>query len=103
MSLVKKVSYKQDFIDLIKFFTAENLEGVFEHIPKKMMPKNYGGEAPSYQELHEIMKKDLMENADFFKEEELTRRVNEELRPGKAKSALDLFGAEGSFKQLDFD
>lgn len=79
------------------------MEAVYEHIPKKMMPKDYGGESPSCEELHEMMKKDIKENLDFFKEEELTRRVNEDLRVGEAKSAIELFGAEGSFKQLEFD
>lgn len=46
---------------------------------------------------------EIQENAEYFVEEEATKRVNEKLRPGKPKSANDLFGIDGNFKKLDID
>lgn len=40
---------------------------------------------------------------DAIINEEKTRRVNEELRPGKPKTGSDLFGTDGHFKKINYD
>lgn len=62
-----------------------------------------GGKAGSIHELAEIQVKKLEDYREWFLLDEATARVNEALRIGKSKSANDLFGVEGSFKQLDID
>lgn len=74
-----------------------------KHVPLAMMPNEYGGAAGTIKDIQETVYKQLQDNGQFFVEEEEAKRVNEKLRPGKPKSANDLFGTDGNFKQLDFD
>ena len=67
------------------------------------MPNEAGGKAGPVDEIRKNCYKELEDHKTWFIEEEATRRVNESLRPGKGKSATDLFGTEGSFKKLNID
>lgn len=79
------------------------MKSVAEYIPVDALPNETGGKAGSIHELAEIQVKKLEDYREWFLLDEATRRVNEALRIGKSKSANDLFGVEGSFKQLDID
>lgn len=46
--------------------------------------------------------KKLEENNAWFKEQEAVK-TNEALRPGKPKIYDDIFGVDGSFRQLSID
>lgn len=74
-----------------------------KHVPKALMPNEYGGSAGTIKEIQEKAYQQLKENGAFFDDEETNKRVNEKLRPGKPKSESDLFGIDGNFKQLNFD
>jgi hypothetical protein len=80
--------------------TTETLE---KFVPLEVLPNEAGGQAGPIQELNNKEVKELEDHAAWFKEEEATKRVDESLRPGKAKTATDLFGVEGSFKKLEID
>jgi len=100
MALMKPFM-KKEFMDVMHLHSSLNT--LDEHVPRAMMPNEYGGAAGSVKELGEKVYKQLQENAQFFVDEEATKRVNEKLRPGKPKSESDLFGIDGNFKQLTFD
>lgn len=80
--------------------TSDTLE---KFVPLEVLPNEAGGQAGPLQDLHDKQIEKLTAHADWFKEEEANCRVDESLRPGKAKTATDLFGVEGSFKKLDID
>jgi len=72
-------------------------------VPLEVLPNEAGGQAGPIQELHNKQMKKLEDHIAWFQEDESNHRVNESLRPGKAKTATDLFGVEGSFKKLEID
>jgi hypothetical protein len=78
------------------------MESVFEHIPQKLFPKEYGGEAGTINELVEIMDKKFISYRDYFLHSEKWG-VDENKRPGRPKNAQTLFGIDGSFRSLSID
>jgi len=72
-------------------------------VPLEVLPNEAGGQAGPVQDLHNKQVKKLINHVVWFQEDEANHRVNESLRPGKAKTATDLFGVEGSFKKLEID
>ena len=72
-------------------------------IPLEILPNETGGKAGPLAEFHKASIKGLEDLHDWFAQDEINGRVDESQRPGKAKSATELFGAEGSFKKLDLD
>ncbi|XP_026473070.1 alpha-tocopherol transfer protein-like [Ctenocephalides felis] len=100
MSLMRPFIKKQ-LLEILHFH--KELDLLYKYIPRKYLPRNYGGEGPSMNEFHEITLTDLYKHKSVFAEEEQTRRVNERIRPGGPKDATDLFGIESSFKQLEID
>ncbi|KAG7196747.1 hypothetical protein KM043_014006 [Ampulex compressa] len=92
---------KKELLDMLHMHsTMDSLENF---ISLDILPNEVGGSAGPLKSLHEAQIKQLENNRAWFQEEEQTKRVNESLRPGKGKTATDLFGVEGSFKKLDID
>ncbi|XP_055677710.1 retinol-binding protein pinta-like [Lutzomyia longipalpis] len=100
VSMMKPLMNKE-LISIMRVFTT--MESVYKVIPQEIFPKELGGSSKSYAELQRDMKEGLAANRDFFLEFENQRWVDESKRPGKPKTANDLFGIEGNFKKLDFD
>lgn len=114
LHFINTVSFMDKVIAMMRPFMKKELMDVMhlhstmdtfldKHVSQPMMPNEYGGSAGTIKDIQETVFKQLQENGSFFAEEEETRRVNEKLRPGKPKSANDLFGIDGNFKQLNFD
>lgn len=107
-----------------------NIDEVFKYIPKRVFPSDYGGDAPSIKKLTGKLniqfQKKKKKNSSHFQlkikliniSEEWTRKVidrrdwfiedsqyyvTESKRPGKQINGMQLFGCDGSFKQLEFD
>ncbi|KAL0266664.1 UNVERIFIED_CONTAM: hypothetical protein PYX00_009148 [Menopon gallinae] len=87
---------------LIHIHMQDNMDSFYKYIPKKYLPKDYGGESMSLQELNDILKKMIKEQEPYLEAVE-QQKVNENKRAGMAKSSSDVFGLEGSFRKIEFD
>uniref|UniRef100_W8BJR7 Alpha-tocopherol transfer protein-like n=1 Tax=Ceratitis capitata TaxID=7213 RepID=W8BJR7_CERCA len=79
-----------------------NLESLYTHVPQKYLPKEYGGENGSLEEITQISKQFFLDRRDYL-HEDLKYRNNESLRKGKQPDYEGIFGVEGSFRKLDVD
>ncbi|KAL7292793.1 hypothetical protein TKK_0013621 [Trichogramma kaykai] len=93
---------KKELLDVLHLH--QKVEGIEAfNIPVDILPNESGGKAGPQRELFAIEADKLRQHRDWFLQDEKTKRVDESKRPGKAKSANDLFGVEGSFKKLEID
>ncbi|XP_018395804.1 PREDICTED: alpha-tocopherol transfer protein-like [Cyphomyrmex costatus] len=92
---------KKQLLDMFHMHTTNDTLEKF--VPLEVLPNESGGQAGPVQELHDKQIKKLIDHVAWFEDDEANHRVNESLRPGKAKTATDLFGVEGSFKKLEID
>ncbi|XP_050313073.1 alpha-tocopherol transfer protein-like [Anthonomus grandis grandis] len=92
---------KKELIDML-YIHADSINTLYEHVPKECLPADYGGQSESINILHEKIKKEINDNAEYFAYEK-SQTVNEARRPGKPKNAGDFFGMEGTFKKLEVD
>lgn len=76
------------------------MEALFNCIPKRLFPTEYGGEVGSIQSLIDVWEKKLIANKEFFKEDEKFG-TDEKKRVGRPKNSESLFGVDGSFRKLD--
>ncbi|KYM85150.1 Alpha-tocopherol transfer protein-like protein [Atta colombica] len=92
---------KKQLLDMFYMHTTNDTLENF--VPLEILPNEVGGQAGPIQELHNKQMKKLADHIAWFHEDEVNHRINESLRPDKAKIATDLFGVEGSFKKLEID
>ncbi|XP_069691386.1 retinol-binding protein pinta-like [Periplaneta americana] len=86
-----------------RLFVHAALDSLHEHVPKRILPKEYGGEAGSLSEITEEWKKKVEAKRSWLLEQE-KYGVDEKKRPGgRPKTQEDLFGLQGSFRQLNVD
>ncbi|GJQ86155.1 hypothetical protein Trydic_g13435 [Trypoxylus dichotomus] len=82
---------------------SAKIEEMYEFIPKRVLPSEYGGDAGPIQDLIDYWKKKVESYSEWFKEDEKKYGTDEALRPGKPKTTNELFGIEGSFRKLNVD
>ncbi|KAK5638182.1 hypothetical protein RI129_012477 [Pyrocoelia pectoralis] len=99
MSLVKPF-LKSELIDSVHVHNS--IETLIQHIPIECLPSDYGGSQPSFKELHEDHCQRLFDFADYFIDED-TYIVDETKRIGKPSNPSEIFGLDGTFKQIEID
>lgn len=83
---------------------GDDIEALFQMIPQRLFPTEYGGEAGSIDSIIEHWNKKINSYADFFEEEEKEGYgTNEKKRVGRPKNAESMFGLDGSFRKLNID
>ncbi|XP_053684681.1 retinol-binding protein pinta-like [Sabethes cyaneus] len=81
---------------------GSNMEALYKYVPKRLLPEEYGGDAGSVQSIAEKWAKKIESYRDYFVEDE-QYGTDEKKRPGKPRSADNLFGIDGSFRKLEVD
>ncbi|XP_047544418.1 alpha-tocopherol transfer protein-like isoform X1 [Vanessa atalanta] len=99
--------------NLFKIFLSEKLknrfhiygngfEALYDVMPRNLLPKEYGGEQGTVQELTDYWKKKVESYSEWYLREELACS-DESLRPNNPHTSSTLFGVEGSFRKLQVD
>ncbi|XP_061393138.1 alpha-tocopherol transfer protein-like [Musca vetustissima] len=84
------------------FVHGNKMDALIKEIPLKYLPKEYGGENGSFDEIIAEWDKKLDAYSDYFKKN-AEYGTDEKLRPGKAIDFDSMFGMEGSFRKLNVD
>uniref|UniRef100_A0A8D8Z198 Alpha-tocopherol transfer protein n=1 Tax=Cacopsylla melanoneura TaxID=428564 RepID=A0A8D8Z198_9HEMI len=77
---------------------------LYQHVPKHILPREYGGDDLPMTELSEYWRSRLLKARDWFLDETI-QQADESKRIGDIKRRLgqDIFGVEGSFKNILID
>ncbi|XP_052132406.1 alpha-tocopherol transfer protein-like [Frankliniella occidentalis] len=101
---IMKPVMKPETREMLHVHTEAQVSKFYEFVPQEMMPKDYGGEAPSSDELHDLVKQGMEKLVSWYSQEERLR-VDESRRPARSVPYQDgdAFGCNGSFKKLNLD
>ncbi|XP_072384028.1 retinol-binding protein pinta-like [Diabrotica undecimpunctata] len=98
---IAKLFIKPKLYDRLKLHSS--FESFLNYVPLEVLPKDYGGEEKSLDELEKMLKLKLTEYGDRFDKLD-TLRVNESLRPTELGiESQEKFGVHGTFRQLNID
>lgn len=87
---------------IYQIYMIKSLDELYQYIPRKCLPEEYGG---SNGHLHECVSymEDLLKSYRGYFADEVNYGTAEQLRPGEIMPFEAEFGAEGSFRQLIVD
>ncbi|KAJ0173233.1 hypothetical protein K1T71_011409 [Dendrolimus kikuchii] len=85
-----------------RIFIHRDVQDLYAYVPREMLPLEYGGECGTIASLQDQWKQKLHEYREWFMRQE-SIKANEALRPGKPTNYDELFGIDGSFRQLAID
>ncbi|XP_013168046.1 PREDICTED: alpha-tocopherol transfer protein-like [Papilio xuthus] len=100
LNLIKKL-LKPKIAERIKIHSKpEDIANVF---PKSMLPKEYGGDEFSFDEVTEEWRKMFQSDAwrQYFIDQD--KVISDESRRTRVLSCDEFFGCDGSFRKLEFD
>ncbi|XP_049879152.1 alpha-tocopherol transfer protein-like [Pectinophora gossypiella] len=85
-----------------RIFIHKEIKDLYKYVPQEMLPLEYGGPVSNMAALQERWTNTLIEYRDWFSSQDEVK-ANEALRPGKPTNYDELFGIDGSFRQLTID
>ncbi|KAF5287379.1 hypothetical protein FQA39_LY15917 [Lamprigera yunnana] len=104
--------YFEIVYNFIKSFTKSKLaqrmsmfsqiNDFYEVLPQSLLPKEYGGENGTVEEIKAEWKRKLECNKEWFLENR-NYKSDESVRYGEPKTIENIFGVEGSFRKMHFD
>ncbi|KAJ9598614.1 hypothetical protein L9F63_010704, partial [Diploptera punctata] len=81
---------------------GSDLTELYKHVPRSMLPKEYGGENGTINQHYSVWKNKMKSYRNWFIEHE-KKKSDETKRPNGQGYNSDLFGYDGSFRQLSID
>ncbi|XP_054738091.1 uncharacterized protein LOC129244471 [Anastrepha obliqua] len=100
LTMLKTLHVKRETIPPL--FMIKSLKELYQYIPQKCLPEEYGGVNGHLHECISYMEDLLRSYRDYF-EDEVNYGTIEELRTGEVLPYEAEFGAEGSFRKLIVD
>jgi len=82
----------EQYKTMIKVLPKGDHECLKENLGEEILPTEYGGKNGSVEDIKDFWKEEMIKHTDFFKKQ-TTYKADESLRPGKPKTASDLFGS----------
>lgn len=79
------------------------MSSLYSIFPKSILPIECGGESGSVNEIAEHWVKKVIDNRQLLIDSTTKYGVDERKRVGVSNNGGNLFGTEGSFRQLEFD
>ncbi|KAI5638791.1 CRAL/TRIO domain-containing protein [Phthorimaea operculella] len=100
LALFKK-SMKKKMVE--RLYLYNSFEKLYETIPKSILPKEYGGDDYSCQDITEEWRKTFQSSPwrDYFLQQEHVK--TDESKRTSPNKIDEMFGLAGSFRQLEFD
>lgn len=83
-------------------FHNKNMKSLYEHVPQRIFPEEYGGDAGKMEVLWDRWIKKYESYNEWFAEHEKLKSDESKRRGGKINSG-DIFGFEGAFRKLEVD
>ncbi|KAB0797736.1 hypothetical protein PPYR_08729 [Photinus pyralis] len=81
--------------------SENSFKDLYDKIPQHLLPEEFGGSNGSIEELTATWKKKVEDYRQFFLHDHW--RANMKNKPMKPKMISNVFGTEGSFRQLEID
>ncbi|XP_053950461.1 uncharacterized protein LOC128858317 [Anastrepha ludens] len=100
LTVLKTLHVKRETIPPL--FMIKSLKDLYQYVPQKCLPEEYGGVNGHLHECISYMEDLLRSYRDYF-EDEVNYGTIEELRSGEVRPYEAEFGAEGSFRKLIVD
>ncbi|XP_063237039.1 alpha-tocopherol transfer protein-like isoform X2 [Bacillus rossius redtenbacheri] len=90
-----------------KFFVHSQVETLYEHVPREILPQEYGGDAGSMKQLSDAWMQKLVDYRAWFADEQARSKADESRRPNRKTSRLltelCVDDMQGSFRKLSID
>lgn len=98
----KKNSERLDETKLVLECHGTDMESLFKCVPQRVFPVEYGGEAGTIEALMDVWVAKFRKYREYFMEEENYGTI-EKLRQHPLTNTSNLYGVDGSFRQLNVD
>lgn len=78
------------------------MESLYKVVPKKYLPKEYGGDNGTVEDVLDHWERKLIEYKPYFEDDKMYG-ANENLRCNSNVNNDNLLGTQGSFRKLEVD